>query len=524
MLDELLDRLKQLPAPQLAQVVKETLQATRGMKWIPNPGPQTQAYHSLADILLYGGEPGGGKTALAVGLAFNEHERSLIMRRQYTDLDSLTDYAIVVNGNRDGYNGSAPPRLTHTQGVIDFGAASKVGDEQHWMGRPHDLLAIDEATQFAAKQIRFLRGWLRSTNKEQRVRTILATNPPLSADGEWVFEWFAPWINPQFPNPAKPGELRWAVFGEDDKIVWVDGSGEYEVDGRTLSAESLTFIPSKLTDNPYYDAKAYQKKLDALPAAEREILLGGFRKSFRDQDRQVIPTAWVTMAQERWTKNPPKGVPMCAMGVDASGGGVDPMIIAARHDGWYDMPVKIPGKTIPQDRAGKHCAGLVISHRHDDATIVIDMGGGYGGPMFEQLRENIESKYVIAHKGAEKTNMRTHDRQMGFPNLRSAAIWKFREALDPSQPGGSPIALPDSPTMVADLTAPTYEVTPRGYKVESKEDVCARLGRSTDEGDAVVMAWTSGAKRATHHREWTSEDGGRRKSISVDLGPRRRHG
>jgi hypothetical protein len=120
--------------------------------------------------------------------------------------------------------------------------------------------------------------------------------------------------------------------------------------------------------------------------------------------------------------------------------------------------------------------------------------------------------------------MRTHDRQMGFPNLRSAAIWKFREALDLSQPGGSPIALPDSPTMVADLTAPTYEVTPRGYKVESKEDVCARLGRSTDEGDAVVMAWTSGAKRATHHREWTSEDGGRRKSISVDLGPRRRHG
>jgi hypothetical protein len=522
MLDELLDRLKQLPEKQLAQVVKETLAATQGMKWIPNNGPQRQAYDSEADLLLFGGEPGGGKSQLILGLAFNAQEKSLIMRRQYTDLDALIDSALAINGSRDGYNGSAPPRLTHDKGVIDFGAAAKVGDEQHWMGRPHDLLGIDEATQFAAKQIRFLRGWLRSTNKGQRVRTILATNPPLMADGEWVFEWFAPWINPQFPNPAQPGELRWAVFDDDDKIVWVDGPGEHEVDDRTLSAESFTFIPSKLTDNPYYDAKAYQKKLDSLPAQEREILLGGFKRSFRDQDRQVIPTAWVTMAQERWTKSPPDGVPMCAMGVDASGGGTDPMIIACRHDGWYDMPVKIPGKSIPQDRAGKHCAGLVISHRHDEATIVIDMGGGYGGSMYEQLRENIESKLVIPYKGAEATNLRTHDKLMGFPNLRSAAIWRFREALDPSQPGGSPVALPDSPTLVADLTAPTYEVTPRGYKVEDKISVCKRLMRSTDEGDAVVMAWTSGARRATHHREWTAEDGGRRKSISVDLGPRRR--
>jgi hypothetical protein len=516
MLDELLSRLQQLPPKQLAQVVKETLAATRGMRWIPNPGPQTQAYHSLADILLYGGEPGGGKTALIVGLSFNEHERSLVMRRQYTDLDSLTDYAIIVNGSRDGYNGSAPPRLTYDQGVIDFGAAAKVGDEQHWMGRPHDLLGIDEATQFAAKQIRFLRGWLRSTNKEQRVRTILATNPPLSADGEWVFEWFAPWINPQFPNPAQPGELRWAVFGEDDKIIWVDGPGEYDVDGRVLGAESLTFIPSKLTDNPYYDAKAYQKKLDSLPAAEREILLGGFRKSFRDQVRQVIPTAWVTMAQARWTKDPPEGVPMCAMGVDASGGGTDPMIIAPRHDGWYSMPIKIPAKTIPVGRAGRHCAGLVISHRHDDATVVIDMGGGYGGPMYEQLRENIESKFVVAYKGAEGTTLRTHDKQMGFPNLRSAAIWKFREALDPSQPGGSPIALPDSPTMVADLTAPTYEITPRGYKVEDKVSVCKRLGRSTDEGDAVVMAWSSGLK-ISHVKDGKFPKR-RGKDVTVNLG------
>jgi hypothetical protein len=70
----------------------------------------------------------------------------------------------------------------------------------------------------------------------------------------------------------------------------------------------------------------------------------------------------------------------------------------------------------------------------------------------------------------------------------------FREALDPGQPGGSPIALPPDPKLVADLTAPTFEVTPNGIKAEPKEKVCERLGRSTDRGDAVVMAWFEGPR------------------------------
>jgi hypothetical protein len=86
--------------------------------------------------------------------------------------------------------------------------------------------------------------------------------------------------------------------------------------------------------------------------------------------------------------------------------------------------------------------------------------------------------------------------------VRSAAYWKVRELLDPSQPGGSPAALPDSRLLLQDLTALTYEITPRGIKVESKEDVCSRLGRSTDEGDALVMANWGGARMATHYQSW----------------------
>jgi hypothetical protein len=526
LLDDILGRLNALPAKEKADVVKDVMQATHNLKWVPNPGPQTLAYESEADILLFGGQPSGGKTELLLGLAFNCHERSLIMRRQYTDLDAIIDSAVRINGSTDGLNRSPPPsfRLGGSK-RIDFGAAARPGDEQHWMGRPHDFIGFDEATQFSANQIRFLRGWLRTTTPGQRCRTVLATNPPLSAEGMWVFEMFAPWLNPQHPNPAKPGELRWFVVDEHDKDHEVPGPGQYEIGGKLREAESRTYIPSEVTDNPDIDAKDYQKRLDALPAEIREILMGGFRASFKDQERQVIPTAWVKAAQERWTQKPPYNVPMCAMGVDASGGGNDPMVIAPRYDGWYAPLVRVEGRDIPVERIGKHCAGIVVSHRLHNAKVVVDLGGGYGGPLYEQLIENIGSESVSGYKGAEASTRRTKDQKLGFTNKRSQAIWQFREALDPAQEGGSPIMLPPSNTLLADLTAPTFDVIARGIRVESKEDVCDRLGRSTDEGDAVIMAWYDGARAMTHAGIWTKENARARGGTStVSYGPRRPNG
>ena len=79
-----------------------------------------------------------------------EHKRSLIMRRQYTDLGHIIEEVLKFNGGKVGFNGSPPPKLKRPHGqVIDLGAASKVGDEQHWQGNPHDFIGIDEATQFA---------------------------------------------------------------------------------------------------------------------------------------------------------------------------------------------------------------------------------------------------------------------------------------------------------------------------------------------------------------------------------------
>lgn len=510
MLDDLLQRVTALPAAQQEVVFKEAMKLTSSMKWVPNPGPQTEAYFSKADVLLYGGEPGGGKSQLILGLAFNEHKRSLIMRREYGDLGRIIEDALKIHGSRNGFNGSPPPKLrVSDEQIIDFAAAHRVGDEQGQMGRGRDLLGIDEATHFAESQIRFLMGWNRTDVPGQRVRTILATNPPLNSEGLWVIKMFAPWLDPQYPNPAKPGELRWVISDEDGNDRWVDGPGEYEttVAGKTkmVKATSRTYIPSSVKDNPFYAGTDYETQLDAMSEPWRSLLMGGFKTAFKDAPGQVIPTKWVQMAQERWHQKPPVRVPMCCIGVDASGGGEDPMVLAPRYDGWYAPLIEVPGKEIPIDRAGAYCAGMVVATRKDRAMVVIDMGGGYGGPMYEHLVSNEPDdmeRRIVRYKGAEGTTKRSRDGGLKFVNKRSAALWLFREALDPGQPGGSPIALPPDPKLVADLTAPTFKPVPNGIEVESKEKVCDRLGRSTDRGDAVVMAWFEGPRWSTNAMDW----------------------
>ena len=60
-----------------------------GPLWAPEPSnaPQLAAYNRQADLLLYGGAAGGGKTDLLLGLALTAHARSVIFRRAYGDLN-----------------------------------------------------------------------------------------------------------------------------------------------------------------------------------------------------------------------------------------------------------------------------------------------------------------------------------------------------------------------------------------------------------------------------------------------------
>ncbi len=232
---DIVERVSSLPDGERQGLITDALQATAGLRWLPNPGPQTTAYFTPANLTYYGGQAAGGKSDLLIGLALGAHRSSLIVRRQYTDLSALIDRTLEAYGSRRGYNGSIPPRLTTDDGrIIDFGACARAGDEQSWQGRPHDFLGIDEAAQLQEGQVRYLMGWVRSVVPGQRTRVVFASNPPLTAEGKWLTRMFSPWLDPQHPNRAKPGELRWFATDENGKDMEVDGPEPVEIDGKKV--------------------------------------------------------------------------------------------------------------------------------------------------------------------------------------------------------------------------------------------------------------------------------------------------
>ncbi|WP_298704634.1 terminase [uncultured Variovorax sp.] len=493
LLDELIGRITGMAPDARAQLEKEVMAATAGQNWFPNPGPQTDAYFSKADVLLYGGQGGGGKTDLGLGLAFTAHRRSLILRRKYANLGSLTERAIEIHGSRDGFNGSPPPSLRAGDRLIQFGGNQHLGDEQDWQGHPFDLKVFDEAVQFLELMVRFHLGWLRTTTPGQRTRALLCTNPPLDADGDWIIGMFRPWLDLTHHRPAKPGELRWYVTAPDGSDMEVDGPEPILIPGaeRPSIPTSRTFIPAALRDNPYLMATpAYQARLDALPEPLRSAVRdGNFMAARADADRQVIPTAWVLAAQARWRADGWRAEPMSALALDPAGGGRDARTLAYRHGGWYGP---LHSDTGPETADGSASAALIVKVRRDGAGVVVDVGGGYGGSVTLRLDDNqIEN---VGFNASAASTAKTRDGKLGFVNKRAEAWWKFREELDPDQEGGSAVALPDDPEMRADLCAPTFTMRANGIQIESKDDLRKRLGRSTGKGDAVVMCMSEGAR------------------------------
>lgn len=485
LLEGILQRFRELPPDKLAAVKAEAMKATAHLPWVPNPGPQTEAVICEADELFYGGQAGGGKTDLILGLALTRHSKSLVLRRLNKDVIGLADRIEEILGHRDGWNGQHNFwRLPN--GKIDLGGCEHEKNKEGYKGKPHDLIAFDELPDFSETQYTFIIGWNRSTDPKQRCRIVAAGNPPTSAEGLWIVKRWGAWLDPQHSNPAKPGELRWYTT-IDGKDTEVDGPGPHLVGNREVMARSRTFLPATLEDNLDLLKSGYAATLEAMPEPYRSAYRDGrFDVGLKDDEFQLIPTAWVREAQQRWTPEPPQ-VPMTAMGVDVASGGPDSNVIAIRYDAWFAKPIVVPGTKTP---LGTDIAGTVISHRRNGAKVVLDVGGGYGGSTYSHLRDN--NIDVTPFNGATQSARRTVDKRLAFYNKRAEAWWTFREALDPSQHGGSPVALPDDPELVADLVAPRFEVTPRGIKVEAKEDIKERIGRSPDKGDAFVMCWSEG--------------------------------
>lgn len=487
-LDEILRAYEAL-SPELQEDIAEKARAVRGNRlFVPNPGPQTEAYFSEADETFYGGSAGGGKTSLLCGLAVNEFPHAQIFRREATQLRGIVTELKRILGSSEGYNGQDKVWKLPGGRMIELAGVKDEDDKEKWQGRAAPLKAFDEITQFTESQYVYIIGWNRSADSNQRCRVLATGNPPATAEGQWVIKRWGAWLDPTHPNPAKPGELRWytTINGEDVEVDrdYAGPKGE--------RPRSRTFIPSSLEDNPDLAETGYASVIEAMPEPLRTMMREGrFDVGQQDDQWQVIPSEWIRLAQSRWKPDGYQGNKMTALAVDVAQGGPDESTLAPRYGSWFAPLVVKKGVETPD---GPAIGSMVFQHRRDGAMVIIDVGGGYGGDAYRFLTENHVD--VAKFNGAHTSNARTRDKTLGFVNKRAETWWRFREALDPSQEGGSIVCLPPDPLMVADLVAPRWKPRGEDILIESKEEIRKRIGRSPDRGDAVVMSWSEGAALA----------------------------
>jgi hypothetical protein len=247
----------------------------------PQEGPQESILRTNADIAIYGGAAGGGKTyALLLDALRGIDEREwspVLFRRTYkqiTAAQGLWDKACELYPMFGGRMRQASMDAVFPSGCrIMFSHMENEADKLNWQGTAIALIGWDELTHFSEGQFWYLVSRARSTGSiEPYVRATCNPEP-----GSWVAKMLEWWIDPMAgtPIPERAGKIRWMVRGGDDQLVWADTREELSgYEGKPLS---FTFIPATLADNPALLERDpdYANRLRALPRAERESLLGG---------------------------------------------------------------------------------------------------------------------------------------------------------------------------------------------------------------------------------------------------------
>ena len=257
------------------------------------PGPQTEFLGTAADICIYGGAAGGGKTVELILEPLRHVGRvtnftAVFFRRttpQITNPGGLWDesqnFYLRLGGTphlgaREWcWPGAGKIKFAHLQFDITV---------YDWQGAQITLICFDELTHFTAHQFFYMVSRNRSTCG---VRPYIRATCNPDADS-WVADFLAWWIDPEtgLPIPERAGVLRYYIRVAE-KIVWADRPDDlmqYLPRRKDLPPNvdpprpiSVTFVPATVLDNPALLEvnPDYLAWLLSLPLLERERLLGG---------------------------------------------------------------------------------------------------------------------------------------------------------------------------------------------------------------------------------------------------------
>lgn len=252
------------------------------MELRPQKGPQEDFLMSKADIVIYGGAAGGGKT---FGLLLeclrhksNNGFNAVIFRKQSTQVrnpgglwdESMAMYPYV----------NAVPYQSDLTWKFPSGAKIKFAHMEHekdkfsWQGSQIPLIAFDELTHFSWGQFVYMLSRNRSTcGVKPYVRA--TCNPDSDS---WVRKFIDWWIDNEtgYAIPERSGKIRWFVV-VNDETFWSSRREALIEKFPDSIPKSVTFINSTVYDNKVLLEKdpGYIANLKAMPKYEREQLLMG---------------------------------------------------------------------------------------------------------------------------------------------------------------------------------------------------------------------------------------------------------
>lgn len=234
------------------------------------------------------------------------------------------------------------------------------------------------------------------------------------------------------------------------------------------------------------DAKSKLTNLDWIEFMEKEVgrdtptWISKVLGEFPDIDEMsTIPLGWIHRAQERWTEWQDSGGSVNGrhiIGADVARYGGDKTAFAHKYG-----PVVTEVEIMPGGDTERTADRLLD---YFGATAIIDTNG-VGAGVFDKVRRRGMSATPL--NVGNRTSMRDSSGQIEFYNLKAAATWKLREALDPSK--NPTLCLPVDDKLAADLSTPRWKSMAGGkIVIEAKDEVRKRLSRSPDRGDAVILA------------------------------------
>lgn len=238
------------------------------------PTAKQKIFHTTtADVVLYGGAAGGGKSKAIVMDALARCLRypgthAYLLRRTYAELeDTLIKEAKSSYPTKLAtYNVSRHEMTLINGSQIHFRHCATVADMYNFQGAEIHWLYIDELTHFEQEIFEYLRTRLRA-KKGLGIKPVVrcASNPGNIGHG---------WVKAMFVDAAPYMSLNTKV--------------EYS---RTLKRSrefTYQYIPALATDNPYITTD-YIFELERKPKALREALLYGHWDAFEGQ----VFTEWV---------------------------------------------------------------------------------------------------------------------------------------------------------------------------------------------------------------------------------------